>query len=567
MKKYFILFITCVLWGIATSGGDVFASTAPVSVILKNGTGEYIESFYNDSDKAVTASFKNTLGSSGRYTLVASSYNKGTLVSTSIKKDISLLSNETCDVTVNTQNSDAISFFAWNDLGSMKPIIPNVSILKGIRKPVLYVSTTGNDGTGDGTYAKPYKTINTAISKLKAGSTLYILDGTYNEQVTIETTGTSDNPIAVKAAPGAHPVIKGIDGERIIDILPGVSYLTIEGLELYNGSDGIYYEASTSKPGGNITIRNNKVHDVGGENNFGIVFYAKNVTPTRNIVIDGNEVYNCKTGGSETVTLNGNIDGFTVINNYIHDCNNIGLDAIGYEKDVCPVPELNCARNGIFKHNTLYKISTEGNDEYKEGSGYDLCCAGIYVDGGHDIIIEENNIDSCNLGIEVASEHSGKIVYNVTVRNNNISNSDGFGGLVFGGYNNKVGFTKNCVFSNNTLYNNISGIVVQQATGNVIEKNIVYGGNEGLMFSFVDSDGKLVYKNTPHYGDANTFNTNYFYTTKADKTDFLAWFRFLPDAQRGAQITNVNPNLKDPGKGDFTSTIEGYGSSYRSLNQ
>ena len=37
---------------------------------------------------------------------------------------------------------------------------------------------------------------------------------------------------------------------------------------------------------------------------FAVVFYAKNVKSVTNVIIDGNEIYNCKTYTSETVTLN-----------------------------------------------------------------------------------------------------------------------------------------------------------------------------------------------------------------------------------------------------------------------
>ena len=43
----------------------------------------------------------------------------------------------------------------------------------------------------------------------------------------------------------------------------------------------------------------------------------------------GNEVYDNLLQSSEALVLNGNIDGFTVINN-VHDNNNIGYDFIGY---------------------------------------------------------------------------------------------------------------------------------------------------------------------------------------------------------------------------------------------
>jgi hypothetical protein len=44
----------------------------------------------------------------------------------------------------------------------------------------IYVSTTGNDGTGDGTSGNPYLTVAAGISHASTGDTVYIVAGTYN---------------------------------------------------------------------------------------------------------------------------------------------------------------------------------------------------------------------------------------------------------------------------------------------------------------------------------------------------------------------------------------------------
>ena len=50
----------------------------------------------------------------------------------------------------------------------------------------IYVSKAGNDGTGTGTLAAPFKTINHAISQASAGARIYVLKGTYTEDVLID---------------------------------------------------------------------------------------------------------------------------------------------------------------------------------------------------------------------------------------------------------------------------------------------------------------------------------------------------------------------------------------------
>lgn len=63
------------------------------------------------------------------------------------------------------------------------------------------------------------------------------------------------------------------------------------------------------------------------------------------LVVSGNEIDDLKTGCSETLSVDGNVNGFAIIGNVIHDDDNIGIDAIGFEK-VSPNPAYDRARNG-----------------------------------------------------------------------------------------------------------------------------------------------------------------------------------------------------------------------------
>ena len=73
------------------------------------------------------------------------------------------------------------------------------------------------------------------------------------------------------------------------------------------------------------------------------------------------------------------------------------------------------------------------------------------------------------------------------------------------------------------LYNNIVGIMVQQAEDNIISQNIIYGGENGLVFSFADEDGKLVYKGVGPYNDTNNFGANYWYDPNS-VSGYNCWF-------------------------------------------
>src|SRR4051794_8262784 len=82
-----------------------------------------------------------------------------------------------------------------------------------------------------------------------------------------------------------------------------------------------------------------------------------------NIVIDGSEVYQCRTGNSETIAINGNVVNWEVTNNLVHDNTNIGIDAIGYEATCCGGTSdaiLDRARNGVIRGNTVWNCSSAG---------------------------------------------------------------------------------------------------------------------------------------------------------------------------------------------------------------
>ena len=101
--------------------------------------------------------------------------------------------------------------------------------------------------------------------------------------------------------------------------------------------------------------------------------------------------------------MNGNVDSFEVTNNKVHDNNNIGIVLIGHE-GVSPLAALDQARNGIVRNNIVHhnsSFNTTSNNEYSAN--------GIYVDGGKEINIEQNQSYETDLGIEVASEHAGKV--------------------------------------------------------------------------------------------------------------------------------------------------------------
>jgi hypothetical protein len=65
--------------------------------------------------------------------------------------------------------------------------------LAGQTGATYYVSTSGND-SNVGTIGAPWLTIQHAASTAKAGATVYVFEGVYNESVNFPSSGTESAP-------------------------------------------------------------------------------------------------------------------------------------------------------------------------------------------------------------------------------------------------------------------------------------------------------------------------------------------------------------------------------------
>jgi parallel beta-helix repeat protein len=332
-----------------------------------------------------------------------------------------------------------------------------------------YVASNGSDKNA-GLINSPFKTIQHGIDVLKAGGTLYVRGGTYNEKVVVKSSGEKDKYITIQNYSNEKVIIngstKGYDG--IINI-SDKNYIRVKGLELCNNSTGSTpMGVSIGGSGEGVEILNNKVYNIkSDENAHGIAVYGTNGSKSINkIKLSGNELYNMELGQSESMVVNGNVQNFEISNNVIHDNNNIGIDCIGFEGTAS---ENDQARNGVVINNIVYNISASKNRTYS-----DACADGIYVDGGKDIVIERNKSFNCDIGIEVASEHLNKLTSNVVVRNNLVYGCSLYG-ISFGGADSRNGYSGNCKFLNNTIYNNKVGINISKTMSNEVKNNIIYG--------------------------------------------------------------------------------------------
>ncbi len=278
-----------------------------------------------------------------------------------------------------------------------------------------YVSTTGSN-SNPGTISQPWLTIQHAANAVKAGATVYVFGGVYKESVNFPRSGTASSPIIFQSYSGQTAVIDGTSvsccgssgTQGLINIVGSRSYVTVSGFEIRNyttnNENNVPVGVWITGSGTGIHILNNRVHNItttseANGNALGMAVYGTSKTPISDLVISGNEVYDLRTGESESLTVNGNVTHFQVTNNLVHDNDNIGIDMIGYES-VGPVG-YDEAMYGEVSGNTVYNISGITNP----GEGYEYDADGLYCDGCAYVTIERNVIIQTDYGIETTSEN------------------------------------------------------------------------------------------------------------------------------------------------------------------
>jgi hypothetical protein len=200
------------------------------------------------------------------------------------------------------------------------------------------------------------------------------------------------------------------------------------------------------------------------------------------------------------------------------------------------------ARNGVCRGNTVLRAN-------EQGGGY---AGGIYVDGGKDIVIENNVVSESDLGIEIGAENSGIVTSGVIVRNNLVFANEKVG-IVFGGFKASVGRVKNSQFLNNTLYRNdtlgegVGELWIQYAEDNQVRNNVFYSTAQNV----------LVYSENGNVN--NTLDYNLWFTEAGagsatfvwQNTEYTGFAAYRAGSGQDAHSSFGDPSFADAGNGDF----------------
>ena len=454
--------------------------------------------------------------------------------------------------------------------------------------PTAVVVAPGGDDAAAGTAAAPLATAAAAVRRLPDGGSVQLRSGRYAERVAL---GPDVHDLTIEPYDDEHPILDGSTlrapkGRSAMVDVDSSRDVTVHGLEI-TGYDtvklaafpiGVYVHGGAT----GITVSDNHVHSMGNDNGtlgsfdlsaHGIAAYGDSVgTSITDLTISGNEVDHLALGASEAVVVNGNVDGWAITGNDVHDNNNIGIDAIGYELTLPKkhrYTDLNRARNGVIADNTVRNTISRGNPSYYEDGSWCNCADGVYVDGGTRIRVERNRLVGNDIGVEVAAENGRGSADHVLVANNEISRSK-YTGIATGGYcdggegcgGEKTGrahdnaFVNNTLFGNNTLDDGSAEITVQYyVSRTVLVDNVVSStATDPTMIGTAENAGEDGFSKAPYLSD----NLYFAGRTPADGVGFgllgttytgFDAYRAATGADRGSLF--ADPLLVDPARGDL----------------
>jgi len=190
----------------------------------------------------------------------------------------------------------------------------------------VYVSTTGSDDAGDGSAAKPYKTIQKGLNSALTSEVVYVLNGVYSENVVWPTVYARMNLTLKGQSTTATTLDAGESGRAIYIDLVDVQRITIESMTIKKGNAGdgagVYIKANTGGFKQKVRLNDLLICDNtssgygGGINNTSDVYFV-----LENTTFKGNTA---KYGGAISAL------GYSKINNCIFDGNRASGASLSY---------------------------------------------------------------------------------------------------------------------------------------------------------------------------------------------------------------------------------------------
>jgi hypothetical protein len=421
---------------------------------------------------------------------------------------------------------------------------------------IYYVAPNGSD-TNPGTFAEPFATIAKASSVVAPGNTVYVRAGTYNEQVAIMASGTSNARITFAAYPGEAPIIDGsgllIDKDHALvqigeptneDTGPlgdTGNYVALSGFTIQRSSG-----RGIAITGDYVHINNNKVMQVQyagiiGRQTNSSQFASNEVWDTARI----NAAHTNAKGGWPAALTVWESSNIAITGNLVHNNHGEGISAWqgasrvyitrnkvydnwGVNIYLDTVSKSVIEQNVVYETNTTYIPRFEGG---KENALWRELAVGIAV-------ADEKLITSPTTGTQVCG------LEETTIRNNIVINARS--GLSFYPYV-SCSSLKNLRFENNTIVDSwdygvrvvATPTITSTHTGSSFSNNIFYTRPPTPTSAGIEN-GMAMRFDKP--GDTR-FENNLWYTSSGVSSGRFAWNGASANFNEWQSASN--PNVKN----------------------
>lgn len=438
---------------------------------------------------------------------------------------------------------------------------------------VWYVSTTGNDATGDGSIGNPYASLDKAQDECSDGHTIYMRGGTYTNVPLVGTTGfdiehngTTSSPYTISAY-NNEEVILDFGGKEIdewngaFNIKTGDNNVTIDGIEIYNITDdnhpvynscprGFYIDGTDLD---NIKILNCTFNHIPY---YAFLVYEDDTV--NNGFIENFEVANCFFTDTQYLKSSGETVGFIGCrnieyhNNTYRDYEKIGVVFSGGCSNVS-CHDNDFQQNGTETGESIY-VDTQS---YNDKTCYDVDIYNNKIWGQPEDILTGGGMGSICIG----GEQDGGYIHNISVYNNIINVSyDGISGTKFIHGIEIKHQPSTCIYDNisiiyNTVYIGlgigkpiriappVNQIINLNISNNILVTNETRGNYHQLLCNYLnpaDNNWKLC---------NNTFNNTQNVTLGGNYPGTVY------DGQMGVDYINASPQFVDYLNGDFSLSV------------
>ncbi|MFO0673517.1 MAG: hypothetical protein U0235_28525 [Polyangiaceae bacterium] len=199
----------------------------------------------------------NALSGAGNVTLA---WDTSDATSVSIDQGVPAINGATGQISVAVSATKTFTLTATNVTGNTTKSVNVVVSSPGDR---FVDATNGNDATGDGTLAKPYKTINKALTT-GTPTNVYLANGTYDGTNQTPSTFNVPDGVAFHAVNAGQATIKDLQ----ITMLGSGSFTDVG----FDGNAAVFAQSATGSP--TLTVTGCKLHSTASELGGGHLFHV-----------------------------------------------------------------------------------------------------------------------------------------------------------------------------------------------------------------------------------------------------------------------------------------------------